>query len=307
MRGRPPNRGRSLRFEQMTERKRVLSRAGLVLVASIAASAFGVASAWAVTITEPSGSPVVAPVDPAGHLAPLPVSATGFPVRTAVYVEECDGTGPTMPRWDPTEHCDLASSPAAAYADANGSVTFSASRAFVPFVGESPQSLFNCLPNGSPSPSNGLPSFTNCQVRVSSNNSAVTADQRFFGLRLPANAANPPPRTTTTTTKPRAGVASNNVTTTTRMTAAVPRTGSKPAHGSTQTTVSAANTAAGGPANAAARATAAHDSSDSPGLLGLSDPAVAFGYLVFILGVAMTALSVRLARSRAALRRSPPR
>jgi hypothetical protein len=206
----------------MTERKRVLSRAGLVLVASIAASAFGVASAWAVTITEPSGSPVVAPVDPAGHLAPLPVSATGFPVRTAVYVEECDGTGPTMPRWDPTEHCDLASSPAAAYADADGSVTFSASRAFVPFVGESPQSLFNCLPNGSPSPSNGLPSFTNCQVRVSSNNSAVTADQRFFGLRLPANAANPPPRTTTTTTKPRAGVASNNVTTTTRMTAAVP-------------------------------------------------------------------------------------
>ena len=292
---------------------RMTRRSTVVLGAIVAFAMFGGAHAWATSITEPRGGPVVAPVDAAGHLAPITVSATGFPERTAVYVEQCDGTSPTMLRWSPTEHCDLGSSPAAVYADANGNVTFAASdpkHAFVPFVGESPQSLFNCLPSGGAAPNNGLPNFTNCQVRVSSNDADVTLDQQFFGLRLPANATNPPPRTTTTTL-PRRGSkpASTHVTTTTRASSVSSRARSQPGPGANShngsTTTAPASGTRGAPA-AAARPPTKAGSTDSPGLLGLSDAAVVASYLVLLLGVAVAALSVRRARSRAIARRSPP-
>jgi len=293
---------------------RMTRRSTVVLGAIVAFAMFGGAHAWATSITEPRGGPVVAPVDAAGHLAPITVSATGFPERTAVYVEQCDGTSPTMLRWSPTEHCDLGSSPAAVYADANCNVTFAASdpkHAFFPFVGESPQSLFNCLPSGGAAPNNGLPNFTNCQVRVSSNDADVTLDQQFFGLRLPANATNPPPRTTTTTTLPRRGSkpASTHVTTTTRASSVSSRARSQPGPGANShngsTTTAPASGTRGAPA-AAARPPTKAGSTDSPGLLGLSDAAVVASYLVLLLGVAVAALSVRRARSRAIARRSPP-
>ena len=66
--------------------------------------------------------------------------------------------------------------------------TFSATdpnQAFRPFKGESPQQLFNCLAPGQAAPNNGLKNYTNCQVRVSSNNTAVTADQAFLTMTLP--------------------------------------------------------------------------------------------------------------------------
>jgi hypothetical protein len=49
----------------------------------------------------------------------------------------------------------------------------------------SPQGLFNCLSPSAASPANGLPDFKNCQLRVSTNNSAATADQVFLNLQLP--------------------------------------------------------------------------------------------------------------------------
>jgi hypothetical protein len=295
---------------------RMARAAGFVVGAVLVVAMFGVARASATSITEPSGSPVVAPLDVAGRLAPIQVSATGFPLRTAVYVEQCDGTSPTTLHWDPTVHCDLGSSPSAVYADANGNVTFGVSdpkHAFVPFVGESPQSLFNCLPTGAKAPSNGLPNFTDCQVRVSSNDAAVTADQQFFGLKLPANATNPPPKPVTTTTiLPRAGGARAPVTTTTRPHGAASRSGSKPAAGSKLHASSRPEARAGLSPYVAASdsgqpAASSRPASDSPGLLGLSDPAVVAGYLLLLGGVALTALSVRLApRSRATVRRAPP-
>jgi hypothetical protein len=85
------------------------------------------------------------------------------------------------------------------------------------------------------------------------------------------------------------------------------RTGSKSRRGSNAAAARTGASAGGAaPSGSVARAAAADDSSNSPGLLGLSDPAVALGYLVLLLGVALTALSVRRARSRAVLRRSPP-
>ena len=67
-------------------------------------------------------------------------------------------------------------------------MTFSSSdvnHRFKPFKGTSPQGLFDCRATGDPASAPGQPSFTNCQVRVSSNNSTSTSDQVFFTLSLP--------------------------------------------------------------------------------------------------------------------------
>jgi chitinase len=49
----------------------------------------------------------------------------------------------------------------------------------------SPQGIFNCLSPNDPAPSNGLPNFRNCQIRVSTSNSAATTDQVFLRIQLP--------------------------------------------------------------------------------------------------------------------------
>ena len=88
----------------------------------------------------------------------------------------------------PAVDCDFGSAPAAAIADTAGTVTFTATdpnHALQPFVGASPQGLFNCLPPGGASPKNDLTDFRDCQVRVSSNNTRSTSDQVFVHLRLP--------------------------------------------------------------------------------------------------------------------------
>ena len=80
---------------------------------------------------------------------------------------------PYRRRLAPQPDCDFGSAPAAAIADTDGTVTFSATdpnHAFHPFVGASPQELFNCLPPGAASLNNGLTDYRDCQVRVSTNN-----------------------------------------------------------------------------------------------------------------------------------------
>ncbi|HTL84537.1 MAG TPA: hypothetical protein VL856_05100, partial [Acidimicrobiia bacterium] len=94
------------------------------------------------------------------------------------------------PGWAPAANCDLGSSNAPVLADNNGRAVFQPTdpnHAITPFKGESPQSLFNCLSSHEAplSPSNGLPDFTNCKIRVSTNNVAVTGDQQFFDVSLP--------------------------------------------------------------------------------------------------------------------------
>jgi large repetitive protein len=116
------------------------------------------------------------------------ITATGFTPTAQVFAEQCDGTSPATVGWQPTSNCDLGTSPAPVTADSSGNVTFLASdinHAFVPFKGESPQGLFNCLSAHEADPNDGLPSFTNCQLRVSTNNTAVTSDQSFLTMILP--------------------------------------------------------------------------------------------------------------------------
>ena len=144
--------------------------------------------AAAATITTPSANPFSAPGDAAQNPVAFTVSASGYTPGSLVAIEQCDGTSPSSTGWSPTANCDLGSSPAPAIVDSSGNVTFSTNdpnRAFVPFKGASPQGIFNCLSPHGVDPNNGLPSFTNCQIRVSSSNTAVTADQVFTTLTLP--------------------------------------------------------------------------------------------------------------------------
>jgi hypothetical protein len=144
--------------------------------------------AGAASVVEPSTNPVVVPATASGDPLPFTIRANGFPAGTNVFVEQCDGTPATAVGWDPTLDCDLGSSPASASVDPNGVANFDASdtnHAFHPFVGVSPQGLFNCLSPTAPSPDNGLADSRDCQVRVSTNNTVATADQVFVTLQLP--------------------------------------------------------------------------------------------------------------------------
>jgi hypothetical protein len=149
--------------------------------------AFTAVPTFAASITEPSGDVVVVKVE-SGDAAPFTVEAKGFEPYQSVFIEQCNGRVPTDDNWRPAVDCDFGSSPAAAIADTGGTVTFSASdlnHALHPFVGPSPQGLFNCLPPQAPSPHNDLDDYRDCQIRVSSNNTRPTNDQVFLRLRLP--------------------------------------------------------------------------------------------------------------------------
>ncbi len=167
-------------------------------------------SAFAATITTPTGNPFVVPGDGAGNPLPFTISASGYTADSNVFVEMCDGTPSTAVGWDPTTNCDLGASPAPALADASGNVTFDSAdpnHGFHPFKGASPQGLFNCLSPNQPSPANGLPDFTNCQLRVSTNNSAGTSDQTFLTLSLPEASVGTAPDFTGTPSGGTVGVA----------------------------------------------------------------------------------------------------
>jgi LPXTG-motif cell wall-anchored protein len=105
-----------------------------------------------------------------------------------VLIEQCDGVPPTQSGWDPTADCDTGTAPAAALGDAHGNVSFPATShnyAAPVFRGASPQGLFNCLSPHQPDPHNGLPNFRTCQLRMSTSNTEVTADQAFITIVLP--------------------------------------------------------------------------------------------------------------------------
>jgi hypothetical protein len=179
----------------------LLGGIGLTLSAS---SAFGA------TITSPAGNPFTVPGNAAGDPQPFTVSASGYTADSNVFIEQCDGTPSTATGWDPTTNCDLGASPAPVLADGTGVATFLASdanHAFHPFRGASPQGLFNCLAPGQASPANGLPDFTNCQLRVSSNNTVGTSDQVFLTMTLPAAAATVAPNFTGTPSAGTVGTA----------------------------------------------------------------------------------------------------
>ena len=150
------------------------------------------------TLQSPSSSELsfTVPGNTAGAPQSFTVVADGFPAGNSVAsVEQCDGVSPSTPGYSPLTHCDSATSPAAVDIGSDGVATFPANDpnfGFVPFKGESPQGKFNCIAPGEDAVFNGLPTFSNCQLRVATDLNNTTADQTFFTLALPA-AATPAP------------------------------------------------------------------------------------------------------------------
>jgi hypothetical protein len=170
-------------------------RAAGFTAALIAAAGFMPVAAHAAVI-DPEGSPLTLHRDSTGHVEQVTIAASGFAPGATVFIEQCDGIDETTANWSPVEHCDLGSSPAPVLADRAGVARFRAddrNHAFLPFVGESPQSLFNCVASVADAPNNNLPTFTNCRLRVSSNNTLVTSDQSALSFVLPAKAASARP------------------------------------------------------------------------------------------------------------------
>ena len=167
-----------------------------VIIAGLLGTVASSPSAFAATaITTPTGNPFIVPGNAAGQPVAFTVTASGFTAGDQVFIEQCDGVATTAVGWNPTDNCDLGSSPAAAVANASGVVTFSSTdpnHRFTPFKGISPQGLFNCLGPTDPSPNNGMTDYRNCKLRVSTNNSAATSDQVFLNIQLPNSVAAAP-------------------------------------------------------------------------------------------------------------------
>ncbi len=207
---------------------RTIHKGAAAAFAGSALALFATASpAFAGTITNPTTSPFPVPEStgasgqpPAGTPLPFEIQGSGYGAHQNIDVEICDGTPSTANGWDPTINCDLATSPPPAGADASGNVTFAgtnANNSIGIFRGQSPSDDFNCLapedvpsgsvhnPDGSitlPSSdsqtANGeavdpsVPAWTNCQLRMSSNDSASTSDQAFLALSIPDTPAQTP-------------------------------------------------------------------------------------------------------------------
>ncbi len=153
----------------------------VLVVVAIAALAGVVLPAGAAQFAQPASDPIAVHNDASGTPEPFTVVVTGFPAPRAV-LEVCDGASPTDPAWKPTLHCDPGASGALVAVDADGRATFPAgdrNHEVRIFHGASPSGMFNCLAPGEADPKNGLQSFTNCQLRVSTTNAAVTPDQVF--------------------------------------------------------------------------------------------------------------------------------
>jgi hypothetical protein len=269
---------------------RRLAQAAIVFAALLT---LGAAPAEATSFTAPTGSPIHVATDAQGHPKALAVSVAGFQPGALVYVEQCDGVDPASADWSPTLNCDLGNSPAAVVVTGNGTATFDpsdASHRFVPFAGASPQALFNCVPSGDRAPANALPSFPSCQVRVSTSPTLATADQIFLALALPRGANTPAPKATASTLPP-----ARSARTTTTSRGARTTTTTKKHAGATRNAKSVSDASV-----SIALPSKGKKSSSSSGLLGVSDPIVAAGWLLVLGGLAAAATAVVVARHRRA-------
>ena len=198
---------------------RSIHKGAIVALAGSAVAVIGGASpAFAATsITQPSDNPHTIPVDNNYNALPFDITASGYSSGQPVLIEICDGQPSTSAGWSPTTNCDISTSPSAVPASSTGSASFPASNrntAIKDVHGQGPGDVFNCLtqteinnsgpgttpgqfpgeytldPNYTSTPTGQLvdpnvPAWTNCQLRASSNNSAVTSDQALITLTIP--------------------------------------------------------------------------------------------------------------------------
>ncbi len=170
----------------MTHRRLgALFGAALIAMLAVGVVALESGAGAATRISEPKDNPVHVALDAQGKPVPFTITAEGFPAGRQAFVEQCDGRPTSAPHWSTTIDCDLGGSPSPAIIDAHGTATFSATdlnHRFVPVMGESPESLFNCVQPGAPAATNGLTNYTTCQIRVSTNNTQSTDDQVFTSI-----------------------------------------------------------------------------------------------------------------------------
>jgi hypothetical protein len=151
----------------------------------------GVPTAWAGTITAPSGTtsnPYVVPVDAHGNPVPFTITGSGWTKGALVYIEVCDGVSPTSSKWMPVGDCDSGSEPAGAIADAHGVVSFPATNhnyALHMFRGESPQELFNCISPHDPTLNDDQPTFRSCYIRMTTSDTTTNPTDAFLPVVLP--------------------------------------------------------------------------------------------------------------------------
>ena len=178
-----------LQVRRITTRSRRLAgvtAAGVALVLVSSGVSYG---AMVAPTTATPSTPFAVPGDTGGNPKSFDVVASGFaPGNSAASVQQCDGVPPTEPGYQVLDHCDSATSPAAVDVGLDGLATFPANDVnfgFTPFKGTSPQAKFNCIAPGDANPGNGLPTFTNCQLRVASDLNNTTGDEAYRTLTLP--------------------------------------------------------------------------------------------------------------------------
>jgi hypothetical protein len=197
------------------------------LVATIATAVLiGTASvAFATTITTPSTSPYAIPGDVSptvGNPVGVDVVATGFNDQQNVFLTQCDGNDPAGQGWSVTNDCDFGDAPGPTTA-VSPDPSHPTGTAVASFIGDGnnfqafrngkleAQKKFNCLGPDDPSPSNGLPDFRTCKIRVSSNNTTATGDQAFLDFTMP----DLPSDVTTSTSTSTSSTSSSSTTSTT--------------------------------------------------------------------------------------------
>ena len=185
----------------MQIRKETRVHTKLRVLASIGGATVGLlmlaTPAFATAITAPSSNPFTVSGDATGAPQPFTVTGSGFTAGSQVYVEQCDGVSPTAANYDPSEHCDIGTSPSGATVASDGTVTFPSTVnnfKFRPVKGVSPQSLFTCGAPSDTDPNDGIPYFENCQVRIATSRTATTSDQVYLTMVMP-DAVTPPPDT----------------------------------------------------------------------------------------------------------------
>jgi hypothetical protein len=145
------------------------------------------------TVTTPASNPFNVPGDAAGNPLSFQIDASPFPEGVSVaFVEQCDGVDPaTDPNYSPLDHCDTFSSTSKVDVHADGIAEFLANDpnyGFNPFKGSDSLHRWNCIAPGDPDPGNGKPTYTNCQIRVSTDQNSFSPSDAYATMTLPSPA-----------------------------------------------------------------------------------------------------------------------
>ncbi len=204
--------------------KRVLVGLGGTCVALVATAtpAFAAGVFVSPPVTPTDNPSFTLPADAKGNPLPPDVVSTNFPPNNSIFIEVCDGKSPSAQGYDVTIDCDNTTSPTQILSQG---LTYQEmftkanhNEEVLPFRGQGGSDVFNCLApedvkagtrpaaDGSVTPigsttKNGntidtfVPSWSNCKVKVSSNNASNTSDQSFITFALSNTPSGPPPST----------------------------------------------------------------------------------------------------------------